>query len=67
MYTALELARAAGFLIVRTDAGGILPIDLGDGRMVLELGPDACDAEIAAVALPYLELPASGTLTEIAI
>lgn len=67
MYTALELARAAGYVIVRRDHGGVTPTDLGDGRMVLELGPDADDAAILAVSLPYLELPPLTSIAEITL
>lgn len=67
MYTAMELARGAGFLIVEVDVGGVNVVDLGDDCRLMELGPDARDAEIAAVALPYLELPASVSLGEIVL
>ncbi len=67
MYTATELARAAGFLIVRTAAGGVRPVDHGDGRMVLELGPDATECQIVAAAAPYLEVPERGAYAEIAL
>lgn len=53
-YTPLELARAAGFLIRRVPTGGARARELALGARMLELGPDATDAEIARLACRYL-------------
>ena len=53
MYSALEFARAAGFLIRRVPAGGVV---LRGG--ILELGPDATDAAIIAEAARFIVIPA---------
>lgn len=55
-YTALELARGAGFVIRPVAEGGARPLFLEDGRVrILELGPEATDETIRALACTYLE------------
>lgn len=52
MYTPLECARAAGFLIRRVPHGGVVARD-----MLLEIGPFSTDAEVLAHAARYVVLP----------
>lgn len=56
MYSALELARAAGYLIRPVPTGGARATDDENVRL-LEVGPDATDAEIKAFAAVYIVLP----------
>lgn len=58
-YSALELARAAGFGVLRVPEGGVTARVTG-GYRILEVGPDASDVEIVRIAARYSRrLPAA--------